>query len=385
MKKIIGSLILAAGVALPMACSNNNNPTSPAATATFTAVPTSWAGYTATNTPTSTPSATPTATNAGGYTSTFTPTSTVTGTPTVTATPTNTTTSTATVTPTNTSTPFTMAVPPFKQSGPTVKYPNAVACNSATTFLYVAEGDGSSVSMVQVFNAGLGAVTTLTAYGSTTFGNPYGVAVNSAGTTLYVVDSIKNEVFAFNASTYAPVTAWTGYGAVSFSAPEGIAVDGPGNVYVADTGNNKVEEFDLNGNTLAQWSGNDSGYTSFDQPSAVAAAGGNVYVADAGNEIIRAYSNLGSGTPAFAPVTTVSGSDLFGLAVDGSGNIYAADGFPNSQVEVYSNTGSLLTAWNGSSGPYAFFIPDGIALTPAGDIWVTDFQNGPSPGTLTDF
>jgi DNA-binding beta-propeller fold protein YncE len=259
-----------------------------------------------------------------------------------------------------------------------------VAVNSAGTTLYVAEGNGPGYTNAVVVFAGTSAVTTLTAYNSTAFGNPYGVAVNSGGTTFYVVDAVNNAVYAFNAATYAPVTSWSAYGATSLKAPEGVAVDGSGNVYVADTGNNLVEEFNGNGVTLANWNGADNGYSSFDEPSAVVVAGTTVYVADAANEVIRSYSPLG--TSAGAPITTVAGSDVFGIAVDGSGNVYAADAaVGNSLVEEYSNAGALLTEWNGSSSPSAFVSPDGVALTAGGDAWVTDFQNGSGKGTLTEF
>jgi DNA-binding beta-propeller fold protein YncE len=385
-----------AGLAIPMACKNNSNPTAPVPTATFTA--TNWAGYTNTPTPTSTPTATSTATNINGYTSTFTATASPTATG-PTATPTNTISYTPTITytltftATNTSTPYSLTPLPFKQNGPSVQDPNGVAYNPSTGLLYVAEGDGgASGNEVLVFNASnLGSpVTTLTAYSGTAFGNPYGVAVNSAGSTLYVLDSVDNAVYAFNVSSYAPVTSWSGYGTTSFNAPEGIAVDSSTNcnggpcVYVADTQNNLVDEFDANGVTIAQWNGADSGYSSFEEPSAVAVAGTTVFVADADNEVVRQYSSLSGGVTATAPVA-IPGSDIFGLAVDGSGNIYAADS-ANSQVEMYTTAGALETAWNGSSGPSSFLSPDGLALTGTGDLWVTDWNNGPShTGTLNEF
>lgn len=149
-----------------------------------------------------------------------------------------------------------------------------------------------------------------------------------------------------------------------------------GNVYVADTGNNTVEEFTSTGSEVTQWG-------SFNIPSAVAAvtlAGPvtNIYVANAGNGSVSIYTS-----PSWTAGPTVANSDLFGIAVDGSGNIYLAD-TGNSLVEEYNGT-NLVTEWNGSPGPL-FVSPDGIALTGSGGIWVTDFENGPSgTGTLNEF
>ncbi len=395
-KHFLTLFILTGGLAFPWACSNNSNPTSPAPTSTFTAVPTNWAGYTNTPTPTSTP------TNLNGYTSTFTytTTSTPTGTNTPTgptATFTNTPTFTPTVTYTNTVTPYPSPVPYNIQGGPSVEFPNGVAYSPSSSYLYVAEGDGQSVSMVQIFNSGLGAVTTLTAYGSTTFGDPSGVAVNSAGSTFYVVDSINNAVYGFTSNGTAAVSwaTWTGGAVNAFSHPEGIAVTtiAPNDyIYVADRDNNTVEEFSLAVTTsgaavsyVNQWN---SGSIAFFIPSAVALDGSNnLYVADAGNDLVQIF-NGSSWSSWPTDVSYLTDTDIWGIAVDGNQNVYTADTY-NNQVEIFSKSGVLESAWTGPSGGSTFVSPDGVALTGTGsnyNIWVSDYENGPvSTGTLTEF
>ena len=44
-----------------------------------------------------------------------------------------------------------------------------------------------------------------------------------------------------------------GTGEGQFSGPHGIEVDADGNVYIADTGNNRVQKFTGNGVFLLQW------------------------------------------------------------------------------------------------------------------------------------
>ena len=39
----------------------------------------------------------------------------------------------------------------------------------------------------------------------------------------------------------------------SFIHPSGVAVDTSGNVYVADSGNNRIQKFDSNGTYITQW------------------------------------------------------------------------------------------------------------------------------------
>jgi serine/threonine-protein kinase len=85
----------------------------------------------------------------------------------------------------------------------------------------------------------------------------------------------------------------------SFWFPTGVSVDSSGNVYVADAGSNKIRKITAAGvvSTLAgnplngNWSGSEDGAVtaaSFDQPKGVAVdSSGNVYVADSGNNRIR--------------------------------------------------------------------------------------------------
>ena len=229
---------------------------------------------------------------------------------------------------------------------------------------FVAEGDGASVSVVQVLTSAGVTVAAWTNYNGTNFGEPYGVAVNQGTSNVYVLDNINNAVYEFT-SLGVTVNTWGG-----FNAPEGIAFDqATTNVYVADTGNNQVEEFDQNGNPVNQWT---IGTTAFSSPSAVAvdSSGTTLYVADAGNELIQIYN--GSTWSSFS---TIPGSDIFGITVDASGHVYAADA-ANGFVEVYDQTGNVLSRWNGVPGGL-LNSPDGVLLS-GSDVFVSDFDNGTS-------
>jgi DNA-binding beta-propeller fold protein YncE len=135
--------------------------------------------------------------------------------------------------------------------------------------------------------------------GNGQFNNPGGAAVDSAG-NIYVADTGNSRIQKFD-SNGNYLTKWGGtfsppppsvpggtsqpYVPVNgqFLGPSGVAVDSAGNVYVADTGNNRIQEFDSNGNYLAQWGG-------FNQPGGVAVdSAGNVYVADTRNNRIEEF------------------------------------------------------------------------------------------------
>ncbi len=273
---------------------------------------------------------------------------------------------------------YAVPAPAYKTSWGTTGGPNALAfaVSGGVTTVYVAEAD-NSVAVVEVFNPASPSapLTQWTAYGSTAFQWPGGVAVNSAGTTVYVADNLNNAVYEFT-SAGVTVASWTGYGAGSFNGPEGIGVDPSGNVYVADTGNNEVEEFDPNGNALHQW--NSGGGQNFLQPNAVALdASGDVYVADAGNERVVEFTS--GGVSVLSQWPTIQYADLFGIAVDGSGHVYAADygdgtvNNGNSLMEEYNATGNLMAVWGSSAGSYIFG-PDGVALS-GSDVFVADYNN----------
>ena len=103
------------------------------------------------------------------------------------------------------------------------------------------------------------------AYGSTdgqgtaaSFHTPYGVSVDSSG-NIYVADTYIHKIRKITASGNVTTLAGSGaYGstdgqgtAASFSYPTGVAVDSSGNVYVADTGNNKIRKISSGNNVTS--------------------------------------------------------------------------------------------------------------------------------------
>jgi tripartite motif-containing protein 71 len=70
-----------------------------------------------------------------------------------------------------------------------------------------------------------------------------------------------------------------------------VATDGSGNVYVADSSNDRIQKFDASGAFLTTWGSLGSGNGQFNFPLGVATDGsGNVYVADSGNNRIQKFA-----------------------------------------------------------------------------------------------
>jgi DNA-binding beta-propeller fold protein YncE len=102
-------------------------------------------------------------------------------------------------------------------------------------------------------------------------------------------------------------------------------VDPNGYLYVADSGNHRIQKLSGDGVVLAQWGSRGTGPGYFDRPSAVAVDGqGDVYVLDGGNRRIQRLSPVGE------PIIAWGGADGLSwqpvdVAVDGKGNLYVAD------------------------------------------------------------
>jgi hypothetical protein len=80
--------------------------------------------------------------------------------------------------------------------------------------------------------------------------------------------SLAGIASASGSETYVFVTKWGTNGSVNgeFYYPYGVAVDSSGNVYVADTNNNRIQKFDSTGNFITKWGTGGSGDRQFNSP-----------------------------------------------------------------------------------------------------------------------
>ena len=241
-------------------------------------------------------------------------------------------------------------------SGTAFNLPDGVALD-ASGDLFVADSGNNRI--VEISHTG--AVTyPLTAANG--LNSPMGVAVDSTGTIIYVANTNANDVLEENNGVVTSVGS-------GFNQPEGVAVDSGGDVFVADTGNSKIEE--ISGGAVTQLG---TSYV-FSQPSGVAVdSSGDVYVADTGDNAVVRISG--------STVTKLAGTyNLpFGVAVDSAGNVYVADN-DDFEVRLITPTGGVSTlagsmSAQGSctSNPPLFQNPYGVAVDSAtGELYVTDF------------
>jgi len=234
------------------------------------------------------------------------------------------------------------------------------------------------------------------------FNNPYGMTVDSVG-NIFVADTTNHRIRRITplgvVSTFAGSTSGftnaTGTNA-QFNGPAGVAVDSAGNVYVGDQNNNRIRRITSLGvvSTLAG-----SGTPGFADASGVSAAfnvpagvavdsTGNVYVADTTNNRIRRITPggvvttfAGQATGGFLDGTGTNArfNYPYAVAVDSSGFVYVADQ-TNRRIRKITPLGVVTTlAGNGTAasadgvGTNASFItPYGITVNSEGVVYLAD-------------
>jgi len=210
------------------------------------------------------------------------------------------------------------------------------------------------------------------------FVSPRGIAVDK-DEYVYVADSGNSRIQKFDASG-SFVAKWGSYGSQDgqFLNPSWVAADDTGHIYVSDSDNNCIQKFDSDGRFITRWGSEGSGYGQFSYPSGVAVDdSGHVYVADSGNYRIQKFDSDGNFIAAWGGWGYSNGYFLWprGVAVDGNGNVYVTDSSKNS-IEKFDGNGNFIATWGSlGRGDGEFNQPYGIAIDGQSYVYVVDNFN----------
>ena len=296
--------------------------------------------------------------------------------------------------------------------------------------LYIADTDNNRIRKVSA----TGVITTVAGTATAGFSGdgaaataaqlsiPTDVALDGAG-NLYIVDNNNHRIRKVDSAGVITTVAGTGTAdtqgrirggfsgdggaatAAQLAYPRKVALDGAGNLYIADSGNDRIRKVSATGvittvagTGMAGFSGDGGAATAAQlySPYGVALDGaGNLYFADNRNERIRKVDSAGV-------ITTVAGTGIYGfsgdggaataaqlnspygVALDGSGNLYIAD-TSNQRIRKVDSAGVITTV--AGSGIFGFGgdggaavaaqlkLPFGVAVDGAGNLYIADNRN----------
>ena len=244
-------------------------------------------------------------------------------------------------------------------TGGGLSYPSAIAIDSSGN-AWIANSGATSVSKFSPTGAAISSSAGYTGGGVFT---PTGIAIDGLGNvwTSNVVSISK-----LNSSGTA-ISSSSGYRGGGLNTPSAIAFDGDGNAWITNSGNSSVSKFSSAGTAITS----SAGYTGGNMNDPVALAinsSGDVWVPSANSDSFTELSNSGA---ILSPSTGFYRGQSFNgpIALDGAGNEWIAR---SGYIEGFSSTPTYLGILAVNGGATTTY---GVAVDGSGDIWVAGNNN----------
>ena len=233
------------------------------------------------------------------------------------------------------------------------------------------------------------------------FNTPSGIAIDPAG-NLIIADTSNNRIRKLSTDGSNVITiagsGMAGFkdgpaGEAEFDGPVGVAVDKKGNVFVADSYNDRIRKISTDGFVTTIAGGRSPSYVDgpaanamFDTPCGIAAdEAGNIFVADTGNRAIRKINSAGDVSTIVGGAIDATNSEVHigrpvSLALTHDGFVFVSDEdgrvsfiSPEGEAKYYAGSSSGYVDNAGSDA--RFNRPAGIAIDRRGTLFVADGNN----------
>lgn len=203
--------------------------------------------------------------------------------------------------------------------------------------------------------------------------NPKGLSQDIYG-NLFVVDSGNNRIQVYDPHGKWLRTIGNGKGKEpgQFNNPQGVTVDKSGNVFVVDTWNHRIQKFDKNGKfikilgeKLGMWGPRDCKI----------GKNGNLYIVDTGRTMVRVLSPSGRQIKhwGFKGADNGQFSEPVGMGFTADGNIAIAD-CGNQRIQILNPNGGFIRKFD-VEGWQNFYSEPYLAIDSQGRFYVTDSDN----------
>lgn len=203
---------------------------------------------------------------------------------------------------------------------------------------------------------------------------PHGIEVDAEG-DVYLVDTGNNRIQKFSSDgTFIMTWGSPGSGPGEFNHPHGVGFGPGGDLFVAETGNNRVQRFTSDGTFVTMWGSFGTGNGQFQHTHGLAVDSmGNVFVADRDQDRVQKFTSTGTFILAFGGSGTGDGqfTGTNGVAVDAQDNVFVGDSSP--RIQKFTNDGVFITAWGSAGiGDGQFNFPRGLSTDEEGNVFVAD-------------